>query len=207
MRGPRPRSPPARTSPTPGRRAAGSARASAAPSPPSARSARAACRGRPCAARMTNEPELVDRAGDDLVAGLLGHRHRLAGHHRFVDRRSGLRSPRRRPACSRPAARAGDRRPRPRRARRPRRCRRSSTRRAVFGCKVEQRADRAGGRFAGAQLQHLPEQHQHGDDGGGLEIDRDRAVMAAERRRETGRARASRPRCRHRRRRCRARSA
>ena len=49
---------------------------------------------------------------------------------------------------------------------------------------VEQRADRAGGPLARAQLQHLAEQHQHGDDRGGLEIDRDRAVVTAEGRRE-----------------------
>ena len=61
---------------------------------------------------------------------------------------------------------------------------------------VEQRLDRAGGRLAGAQLQHLAEQHQHRDDGGGFEIDRDRAAMAAEGRREDLRARRSRPRCR-----------
>ena len=46
---------------------------------------------------------------------------------------------------------------------------------------VEQRADRAGGLLARAQFEHLAEQHQHGDDGGGLEIDRDRAAVAAER--------------------------
>ena len=45
---------------------------------------------------------------------------------------------------------------------------------------IEQRADGAGGLLARAQLQHLAEQHQHGDDGGRLEIDRDRAVVAAE---------------------------
>ncbi len=49
---------------------------------------------------------------------------------------------------------------------------------------IEQRADRARGLLAGAQLQHLAEQHQHGDDRRRLEIDRDRAVVAAERRRE-----------------------
>ena len=55
---------------------------------------------------------------------------------------------------------------------------------------VEQRADGAAGLLAGAQLQHLAEQHQHGDDGGGLEVDRDRAVHAAERcREEAGRER------------------
>ena len=41
---------------------------------------------------------------------------------------------------------------------------------------IEQRADRARGLLAGAQLQHLSEQHQHGDDRRRLEIDRDRAV-------------------------------
>ena len=53
-----------------------------------------------------------------------------------------------------------------------------------LGRKFEQRADRARRRLARAQFQHLAEQHQHGDDGGGLEIDRDRAVVAAERRRK-----------------------
>ncbi len=43
---------------------------------------------------------------------------------------------------------------------------------------IEQRADRAGGCLARAQFQHLAEQHQDRDDGRGLEIDRDRAVMA-----------------------------
>ena len=37
---------------------------------------------------------------------------------------------------------------------------------------AEQRADRAGGVAARAQLEHLPEQHQRRDDRGGLEIDR-----------------------------------
>ena len=48
----------------------------------------------------------------------------------------------------------------------------------------EQRPDRAGCRLAGAQFQHLAKQHEHGDHGGGFEIDRDRAAMAAEGRRE-----------------------
>ncbi len=49
---------------------------------------------------------------------------------------------------------------------------------------VEQRADGARGALARAQLQHLAEQHQHGDHRGGLEIDRHRPVMRAEGRRE-----------------------
>ncbi len=55
---------------------------------------------------------------------------------------------------------------------------------------IEQRADRAGGLLTRAQLQHLTEQHQHGDNGRSLEIDRDRAVVAAKhRRKHTGRKR------------------
>ena len=56
---------------------------------------------------------------------------------------------------------------------------------------------------ARAQFQHLAEQHQHGDDGGGLEIDRDarRACRGTRRERVAGREHA-RPRCRRRRRRC-----
>ena len=50
--------------------------------------------------------------------------------------------------------------------------------------------------LAGAQFQHLSEQHQHRDDRRGLEIDRHRAVMSARTPAEKARARASRPRCR-----------
>ena len=57
-------------------------------------------------------------------------------------------------------------------------------RRAVFGASCEQRLDRAGCRFARAKLEHLAEQHEHGDDGRRFEIDRNRAAMAAEGRRE-----------------------
>ena len=49
---------------------------------------------------------------------------------------------------------------------------------------VEQRADRAASLRPGAQLQHLAEQRQHGDDGGRLEIDSDRPVRIAEGRRK-----------------------
>ena len=49
---------------------------------------------------------------------------------------------------------------------------------------LQQRLDRARRGFARAQFQHLAEQDQHGDDGGRFEIDRDRAAMAAEGRRE-----------------------
>ena len=132
---------------------------------------------------------LVERAADHAVAGLPGHRHRLAGHHQFVDGRAAVDD------------RAVDRdlfaRPHPQpvadrdrgerdllvaavRAEPPRR----------GGREAEQRADRPRGALAGAQLEHLAEQHQHGDDGRRLEIDRDRAVMAAERgRKDAGRER------------------
>ncbi len=63
----RPRSPPARTSRRPDRRAAGSARASAAPAPPSARSATSSVSRPTLSARITKEPLLVDRAGDHLA--------------------------------------------------------------------------------------------------------------------------------------------
>ncbi len=56
-----------------------------------------------------------------------------------------------------------------------------------LGREVEQRADGAARALAGAQLEHLPEQHEHGDDGGRLEVDRDRAVVAAEGGREDAR--------------------
>ena len=72
---------------------------------------------------------------------------------------------------------------------------------------VEQRADGAAGRFAGAQLQHLAEQHQHGDDGRRLEIDRARRRPCRGTPPERARARASRRRCRARPRRCPWRSA
>ena len=50
-----------------------------------------------------------------------------------------------------------------------------------LGGEVEQRADGARRLLARAQLEHLPQQHQHGDDRSGLEIDGNRAVGAAER--------------------------
>ncbi len=49
-----------------------------------------------------------------------------------------------------------------------------------FWREIEQSANRAAGLLSRAQLQHLAEQHENGDDGGGLEIDRDRAIRIAE---------------------------
>ncbi len=56
-----------------------------------------------------------------------------------------------------------------------------------FWRQLQQRLDRSRRRLACAQLQHLAEQHQDRDDGCGFEIDRDRAAMSAEGRRERSR--------------------
>ena len=51
---------------------------------------------------------------------------------------------------------------------------------------VEQRPDRARRLLAGTQLEHLAEQHQHGDHRGRLEVDRHRAVVRPRTPPETG---------------------
>ena len=51
---------------------------------------------------------------------------------------------------------------------------------AIFGVRLSSARIAPEVRSRALQLQHLAEQHQHGDDRGGLEIDRDRAVVAAE---------------------------
>ncbi len=53
-----------------------------------------------------------------------------------------------------------------------------------FGRKRDERADRARGRSAGAQFEHLAEQYQHGDNAGSLEIKRDATVLIVKRRGE-----------------------
>ena len=126
---------------------------------------------------------LIERAADQLCAGALGDRHRLAGDHRFIERRAALDH------------HAVDRnlfaRPHPQPVADGDQIERDFLFAAVvlqaprgFGREVEERADGAGGLLARTQFQNLAEQHQHGDDGGRLEIDRDGAAMAAERRRE-----------------------
>src|SRR3546814_4113094 len=50
-----------------------------------------------------------------------------------------------------------------------------------LGGAVEQRLDGARGPLAGAQLKDLSQQNQDGDDGGGLEIDRERPIGRAKR--------------------------
>ena len=53
-------------------------------------------------------------------------------------------------------------------------------RRAVFGARLSSARIAPPVLLAGAQFQHLAEQHQHRDDGGRFVIDRDHAVHAAE---------------------------
>ena len=148
----------------------------------------------------------VDRAADHAVAGPLGHRHRLAGHHRFVDGAAALLDNAiDRHAVARPhaeqiarmdpierdlliVATGGDA------ARRPR-------------GEVEQRTDGAPGALARPEFEHLAQQHEDRDHRGGLEIHRDARRRRHGSRPGTDRARSWRPRCRPRPRRSRGRSA
>ena len=134
-------------------------------------------------ARMMKLPVVLSVPRDDLRAHLLGHRHGFARDHRLVDRRAAfdqLAIDRDLLARAHPEPIAdGDGVERhflvaavglqaPRR----------------LGREIEQGADRARGLLARAQLEHLAEQDENGDDGGGFEIDGDRAVRAAKGRRE-----------------------
>src|SRR3954471_20901591 len=56
-----------------------------------------------------------------------------------------------------------------------------------LGPQIEKGADGPAGGLAGAQLQHLPEEHQHGDDRSRLKVDRHRTVGIAEGGREDAR--------------------
>ena len=134
----------------------------------------------PDLARLDDERAgLVHGAADDVGADLLGDRHRLARDHRLVDGAAAFDDDavdRHLLARAHPQAVAdldgveldlllGCRRP---------------DAPGRLGREVEQRADGAAGALAGPQLEHLAEQDQHGDHGRRLEIDRDRAVVAAE---------------------------
>ena len=148
----------------------------------------------------------VDGAADETIAGRLLDRDRLARHHRLVDRALALgHDAVDRHLLAGPDAEAVSH---------PDLLERDVLLAAVIGeppgrlrGEAEQGLDGARGLAPGPQLQHLPEQHQRGDDGGGLEVHRDVAHVVAERGREDARGRASPPRCRRKPRRCRGRSA
>ncbi len=129
---------------------------------------------------------LVERAGDHLGARVLANRHGFAGDERLVERRAPLKNRAiDRHFFARPHAQAvanGDR----------------IERHFLVGViaaktprglwrEAKERLDRVGGLFARPEFQHLAKQHENGDDGGGLEIDRDRAVCAPERLRKKAR--------------------
>ncbi len=125
----------------------------------------------------------IERAGDDFRSHVLRHRHGFARDHRLVDRRAAfdqLAVDRNLLARSNPEPIAdGDHVQgylfvAPIRFQTPRRLR----------CEIEQGTDGARRLLTRPQLQHLTEQHEHGDDRRCLEIDRDCAVGAAKRRRE-----------------------
>ena len=133
---------------------------------------------------------LVHGAADDPVADALGHGHGFSRHHGLVDRtspfedlavdRHALAGPHAQAVADNDLIEA------------------HILVRAVgpdaaghLRGEIEQRANGAAGLLAGLQLQNLPEQHKHGDDGRRLEIDGNGAVMAAHRRREHTRQQGS----------------
>ena len=137
-------------------------------------------------ARITKAAALVQRAADHSVARALADGHRFAGEHGFIDRASPLDD----------FAIHGDLLARPHAE--PIADFDRVERDLLVGAiamdqprglwrKIEQRADRAAGLLARSQLQHLPEQDERRDDRRGFEIDGDRAVVAAESRREKAR--------------------
>ena len=158
----------------------GSARGCAAPRPPCA-TMRASMVSAPTLRASHDEAAApVERAAGDVAPGGLLDRHRLAREQRLIDRRAA-------PSSTMPStgtASPGRTRSRSptcdvRRAAPRSRCRRRAMRRAVFGREVQQRADGVAGLSRALQLQHLPEQHQHDDDGGGLEVAADRRRRAS----------------------------
>jgi hypothetical protein len=114
-----------------------------------------------------------------LAPGCLLDRHGLAGHHGLVHRAAAVQHL----AVHRHAV-AG---PHPQAVAHPHlgqgdllvRAVRAEAAGGLRG-EVEQRPDGAAGPLAGAQFEHLPEEHEHGDHRGGLEVDRHRAVHASE---------------------------
>ena len=122
---------------------------------------------------------LVERAADDLVADALRRRHGFAGDQELVERAA--------PVDDLAVDRDFFARPHAQQVADAHRVERHVLVAAVgaqaprgLRREVEQGADRAAGLRARAQLQHLAEQGQRGDDRRRLEIDRDRAVRVAE---------------------------
>ena len=116
-------------------------------------------------------------------------RHRLAGQHRLVDRARCLRSRRRRPAPSRPAARAASRRRGRGSSGTSSSLPSASMRRAVFGARPSSDLIAAEVCERALQLEQLAEQRQRDDHRRRFEVDADPAH-----RRERGREHAGRER-------------
>jgi hypothetical protein len=121
----------------------------------------------------------IERAGDYLAAHFLADRHGFAGHHRFVQRRSAFDNLAvHRHLLARPDAEpvadlqsrdldffVGAVRP--------------NAARGLWR-EVEQRLDRARGRLARPQFEHLTEQNENGDHCGRFKVDGDGTVVASE---------------------------
>ena len=156
------------------RPAAGSARGCAAPRATICTIRASSVSGRPSRRASRSAPVPLTVPPMTLSPALFSTGIGFAGHHRLVDARCALRAPSPSTGTFRRAARAADRR---------RATLSSGTSSSVpsrtkpargLGREVEQRADRAAGLLARAQLQHLAEQHQHVIDRRRLEIDRRR---------------------------------
>ena len=127
-------------------------------------------------ARITKLPLRVEGAADHARIFFLGHRHGFAGHHGFIERGAAFQHDAvdRHLVAGAHAQAVADLDG----------VERDFLVAAVvldaargLGREIEQRLDRAGGRLARAQFQHLADQHQHGDHAGGFEIDRRRAAV------------------------------
>ena len=126
---------------------------------------------------------MIECAGDYLGAGLLGDRHGFAGHQGLIESRSAFEDdPVHRYLFSRPDAQfVADLQ--------------AIDRNLMVGAilvdntggfrrQLEQRLDRSGRRLAGAEFEDLAKQDEDGDNSGGLEVDRNRAVIPAKSRRK-----------------------
>ena len=130
-------------------------------------------------ARITKLPLMLMVPPITRACSVLAHRHGFAGHHQFIERGVALQHDAvdRHLVAGPHAQFVAD-------------C--DGVERDFFvaavvfdaarglGREIEQRLDRAGGRLARAQFEHLADQHQHGDHAGGFEVDRRRAAVAAE---------------------------